>query len=332
MPKISIIVPVYKVEDCIGHCLNSIMVQTFLDWECILVDDGSPDRSGIICDEYAKKDSRFKVYHKINGGVSSARNVGLDNAKGIFVTFIDSDDFIDINFISSLIEPYLCDSEIDFIHGGCVDYLPLKKNVIPNQKYRNLVSTDKALLFAKFRGLIVSKLFNLEIIRENKIRFDERIKLGEDMVFTIDYLAYSSKYAFVESVGYFYVQREGSAMHTSVNYDYNSSLYSLKRRFSAIETYRELNNLSLNECRFRYEQTAYCFFITVYSLYGMSFSRCKRMQYLHNDLFPYYNRIIQYLPIQKRLLILPFKFRLMIFGDILLNFIFKLRNLGRERK
>lgn len=94
-PKVSIIVPIYKVEKYIYKCINSILGQSLTEFELILVDDGSPDRCGDICDEYAKKDKRIKVIHKENGGLSDARNSGLDVATGKFVAFIDSDDFID---------------------------------------------------------------------------------------------------------------------------------------------------------------------------------------------------------------------------------------------
>lgn len=94
MPKISIIVPVYKVEKYLHRCLDSIVAQNFTDWECILVDDGSPDGSGKICDEYAEKDGRFKVFHQENQRVSAARNKGLDNAKGEWIGFVDSDDWV----------------------------------------------------------------------------------------------------------------------------------------------------------------------------------------------------------------------------------------------
>ena len=98
MPKVSIIVPVYKAEQYLHRCIDSILSQSFTDWELILVDDGSPDKSGDICDEYSKKDPRIKVFHKSNGGVSSARNLGLDYAKGQWITFIDADDYIDSCF------------------------------------------------------------------------------------------------------------------------------------------------------------------------------------------------------------------------------------------
>lgn len=101
-PKITVVVPIYNVEKYLAECLNSIIKQTFKDWECVLVDDGSIDNSGDICEIYVQKDSRFKVIHKKNGGLSSSRNVGLEVAKGEFISFIDSDDWIDKNFLSSL--------------------------------------------------------------------------------------------------------------------------------------------------------------------------------------------------------------------------------------
>lgn len=98
-PKISIIVPVYNVEKYLRRCLDSIVAQTFTDWECICVDDGSPDNSGKILDEYAVKDKRFVIIHKENGGVSSARNAGLDIARGEYVTFCDSDDWVEADWL-----------------------------------------------------------------------------------------------------------------------------------------------------------------------------------------------------------------------------------------
>ena len=101
-PEISIIIPVYKAEKYLRRCLDSVLSQTLSNWECILVDDGSPDQSGAICDEYAAKDSRFRVIHKPNGGVSSARNEGLDTAKGEFICFIDSDDWVGPKYLEHL--------------------------------------------------------------------------------------------------------------------------------------------------------------------------------------------------------------------------------------
>ena len=101
MPLISIIIPIYNAEDTLNRCICSILNQTFYDWELLLIDDGSTDLSGELCDEYASKDQRIKVFHKKNGGVSSARNVGLDYAKGEWITFCDSDDFVCPNWLKN---------------------------------------------------------------------------------------------------------------------------------------------------------------------------------------------------------------------------------------
>ena len=103
MPKVSVIIPVYNVEKYLPQCIDSILAQTFTDFELILVNDGSKDCSGNICDEYAQKDSRIVVIHKENGGASSARNRGLDIAKGEWISFIDSDDYVTPNYLSNLI-------------------------------------------------------------------------------------------------------------------------------------------------------------------------------------------------------------------------------------
>ena len=96
---ISIITPVYNAEKYLRCCIDSIIAQTFTDFELLLIDDGSKDKSGAICDEYAAKDARIRVFHKENGGVSSARNLGLDNAKGEWITFIDSDDWVKQDYL-----------------------------------------------------------------------------------------------------------------------------------------------------------------------------------------------------------------------------------------
>ena len=114
--KISIIVPVYKAEKTIHRCINSIIQQTHTNFELIIIDDGSPDKSGKICDNYAQKDKRIQVIHKKNGGVSSARNIGLNLATGDFITFIDSDDFILNHFLE-----HLTDVKADLVIGGFND-------------------------------------------------------------------------------------------------------------------------------------------------------------------------------------------------------------------
>ena len=104
MPKVTVIVPVYNVEQYLRRCIDSILAQTFGDLELILVDDGSADSSGVICDAYAEKDSRVKVIHQKNSGVSAARNTGLDAAEGEYIAFVDSDDHVDPDYLAALLQ------------------------------------------------------------------------------------------------------------------------------------------------------------------------------------------------------------------------------------
>ena len=110
-PKISIIVPIYKTEQYLQRCIDSILAQTFTNFELLLIEDGSPDNSGKICDKYALIDSRIKVYHKENGGVSSARNLGLDHATGEWITFCDSDDWVNKDWL----ELFILNSNTDMV-------------------------------------------------------------------------------------------------------------------------------------------------------------------------------------------------------------------------
>ena len=114
-PKVSVIVPVYNVEKYLHRCIDSILAQSFTDFELLLVNDGSKDKSGEICDEYAAKDSRVRVFHKENGGVTSARKLGFDSSVGEYVLFVDSDDYLDKDGIASLVS--LSDDDVDIIIG-----------------------------------------------------------------------------------------------------------------------------------------------------------------------------------------------------------------------
>lgn len=120
-PKISVIVPVYKVEKYLRACIDSILAQTFTDFELILIDDGSPDNCGAICDEYAEKDARIRVFHKENGGVSSARNLGIERSRGEWIAFVDSDDWVESDKFSKFCEQIAgVNEQIDLIIGTMV--------------------------------------------------------------------------------------------------------------------------------------------------------------------------------------------------------------------
>ena len=177
---VSVIVPVYNVEPYLKDCLDSIIAQSYSDIEIILVDDGSKDGSAKICDEYAVKDSRIRVLHKANGGVSKARNAGLDMAQGEFVTFIDGDDTVDENYInlmhSEMVSQDYAVVRLSWERGG-VDYT---YHVKFDQDGKCVVDTDtidNLHLCANIWGLFRA---------DSRIRFNENLKNGEDSLFVIE--------------------------------------------------------------------------------------------------------------------------------------------------
>lgn len=160
---ISIIVPVYNTEKYLSACIESILGQTFTNFELILVNDGSKDESGVICDTFSQIDNRIQVIHKSNGGVSSARNSGLEIARGKWITFIDSDDFIKPTFLENLYKPIYEDSKIEFVHGGACNWSN-GQVVGYNQRYEDRIGDDPSDLFISSRGLMFSKLFSSQLI------------------------------------------------------------------------------------------------------------------------------------------------------------------------
>lgn len=293
-PIVSIIVPIYNVEKYLRECLDSILVQTFTDWECLLVDDGSPDKCGEICDEYAAKDKRFRVFHKENGGVSSARNLGLDKAKGEWVTFVDADDMIAPNFLRALVEPTLKYEALDFVHAGCCNYQD-GKIVGIEQQYEPYVGSDPAYLFNKFRGLTVSKLFRLENVKHWSdglpLRFDEKMKIAEDMAFTLDYILNVRQYAFVAERSYLYRRdNESSATKQKRLPEFNEELHAFKTLYGSTIRYAQHYHLADNESEFRLSQRGTELQQVCLALYRGNCTRKERirllkMNFVQDELF-----------------------------------------------
>lgn len=186
LPKISIIVPVYNVEKYLRCCLDSIVAQTFTDWECICVDDGSPDNSGKILDEYAAKDNRFVIIHKENGGVSSARNVGLDIARGEWISFVDSDDILVQDCFACLMSELNRNSNVGVLECYYRSFpYPRKKRFYPDTLLNSTEWIDRVcqLVFTSDNSLCCPRtmLVRCDIIGEE--RFDEQMCIYEDVFF-----------------------------------------------------------------------------------------------------------------------------------------------------
>lgn len=207
-PKISIIVPVYKVEQYLPKCIDSILAQTYHNWELLLVDDGSPDNSGHICDEYAQKDERIRVFHKENGGVSSARNLGLDNAEGDYVMFVDSDDWISNECLCKTVNRLNSADVLQFGFTRCEQEINK-----PNGNNEVTLSVDDFLSTRVINVCVGGNLIKNTIIQIYNIRFDEILKLGEDQLFIFQCIACSKLISRISLQLYYYRDNPESAMH-----------------------------------------------------------------------------------------------------------------------
>lgn len=246
MPKVSIIVPVYKTEKYLYRCVDSILAQTFNDWECILVDDGSPDGSGEICDEYAQKDARIRVIHKENGGPSSARNYGLDVAKAEYVWFVDSDDWIELDSLSIMYDIMeKTQADICFFELNPISTITIEKPfsfssfIDSKQKlsvYKSKSECAKAIMNLEMCGgfgWTCNKWFKKSIIDIDNLRFDQRFSIQEDHLFTLSYMLHVRSITILKTCPYFYFVREGSLLKKQHPYlntkDRNEAVYNARK-------------------------------------------------------------------------------------------------------
>ncbi len=210
-PTISIIIPIYNMKQFLGRCLDSVVNQTYDSLEIILVNDGSTDSSGDICHTYAQNDNRIKVIHQVNSGVSSARNTGLDAATGDYISFVDPDDYIELNTYETLI-PYL-GNDIDILRfnakrkGEILNWLPFKGEYSGDRFEQEVVLP--MIGSEKFGGMFILgvlwvHLFKRDLIEKNHIRFNKELRRCEDRLFTITTMLHANKMFFVDDILYHY--------------------------------------------------------------------------------------------------------------------------------
>ena len=211
---VSIIVPIYKVEPYLRRCLDSIVNQTYTNLEIILVDDGSPDGCPQICDEYAANDNRIVVIHKENGGLSDARNAGLDICKGEYIFFIDSDDFVTKNCIETfLIEAHKKDNDVIIAqHAATHTENDRSKQAISEEVSTNL-QIVKAFSRTAFTPCAWNKLYKAKFIKSNHLSFFKGI-LFEDQLWSLHWITQASKICLIPHVTYIYNTRTTSIMNT----------------------------------------------------------------------------------------------------------------------
>lgn len=212
-PIISIIIPVYNVALYLRQCIQSITSQEG-NIEVILVDDGSPDESPSICDEYAQKDNRIHVIHKQNGGVSSARNAGLDTAQGEWIWFVDGDDYIAENVLKRICQEIQERPNADLIQMG-MNYLYDDNRLVP-QKIKLVDNIEKNKFLLQYITYHNHRLlFKREIIEKNRLRFTQGLRVAEDQEFQLKYMMLCKTPIQIPISAYIYRQREGSATHDS---------------------------------------------------------------------------------------------------------------------
>lgn len=251
---VSVIVPVYNVEKYLDRCLNSILSQTYKNMEIILVDDGSKDSSSAICDKYGEQDNRIKVYHKENGGLSSARNFGIEKAKGDWLYFIDSDDWIDINTINTLINSALkndcqiamgsyifCSSQKEFEKADVNKSIEL---YTPKEALSEMTSGLKYVFFAH------NRLFKKDLFYDITFPLG---KLFEDMYTIYKVIDKADKIVYNSEAKYAYFQRDDSITHNKFNSKQMDWYFALQeyKQFCLInypELKEKLNNLIIFCC------------------------------------------------------------------------------------
>lgn len=238
--KLSVIVPVYRSERTLVRCINSIVSQSFHDWELLLIDDGSPDKSGIICDHFAEKDSRIRVFHKENGGVSSARNMGIENAQGERITFVDSDDEILPGFFVSAM------SYDEDIVSGNIEYIGGHNSKDGELQHTLFVGKEEIQrkVFCKSKRFesSCSIVFKKDCIQNN--RFSESLKFIEDTLFTIQCFLNANSVRVLDLSCYRYyipanyakkyrMSYKEAALHMSVFFEITDKINCIDQKFCA---------------------------------------------------------------------------------------------------
>lgn len=238
---VSIIVPIYKAEQWLPRCIDSILAQTMPNFELLLVNDGSPDRCGKICDEYAVKDDRVRVFHKENGGVSSARALGVKEANGEYSIHVDPDDYIAVNMLEDMVEKA---QELDCDVLMC-DYYEKKGDVViyNKQQPKSLSSKEilKEMLVCDIHGSLCNKLVKHRLYEEFDLKFYENINCREDLLIWVQLFSNDVKVGYINKAYYYYLGLNPDSIttrYTNKHYEWhNNFIYKLKDFLSDYKIY-----------------------------------------------------------------------------------------------
>lgn len=336
---ISIIIPIYNRENNLPQCIESILLQTYNDWELILVDDGSTDKSLEICKFYEKSDNRIRVIHKKNAGVSSARNAGLDSAKGKWIMFVDSDDFVSTNCLEELAKGKEYDLSFIGINRYNLDKNIERKMFSFNKSIIDFSKKDCSKLFIQYDLLAIGypwgKLFKKSIIDSNSIRFNEQLNIHEDHLFYFDYLIHSKSAYLSDVQGYYYTYSSKIKTLTSVIPSYNSLLFAsdqFMKRYPVLFAHIKLNNNKYIQ-RITTEYGIDTRRKAIYSMYFHNITKKERLSILKRESTVFkgsYQKYGYHPKFKKHLIILKITYTKWFstrFKDLLLLSIYKRKNL-----
>lgn len=264
-PLISVIVPIYNVEKYLERCVNSILEQTYQNIEVILVDDGSPDSCPKLCDDFAEKDNRVKVVHKENGGLSDARNAGMNIATGEITAFIDSDDWIDKNMFDDMYSRMTEDNSdivscgVNSVYDYCTWEIPLEKD----DEHYLLDRTEamkELLTDGKLKQHVWNKLYKTDIIKN--IPF-EKGKYHEDVFWSYQAVAAAEKVSVVKTGYYYYIQRSDSIMGAEYSEKRLDALDAMKQRCEFMkdnmpELYNQALTIYIGSCMYHMQLALNC--------------------------------------------------------------------------
>lgn len=304
-PLISIITPVFNSQDFLSKCINSVIKQSLLNFELILINDGSTDNSGIICDEYAKKYTQIKVIHQDNQGVSVARNRGMYESKGEWLFFLDSDDFLSEDSFSTIKDHLNYDYDLFIFETNVYNNGIISKR----SSYTNLTinNTKEFLLTNRIRGELWNYLFKRKIVFDNEIKFVENIRISEDRNFIIKYISLINKVKVINFSLYNYREDNLSSMRRKkTTEDAIDHLKSIKD----IVLFQNKNNKYINNEFIQKEIDS--LFKIILSFTAISGYSLKEMHDIYTEYSLVFNRIYRK-KILKNKCIMPIFFYLSIF-------------------
>lgn len=245
---ISIIVPVYNVEKYLNKCIESIIKQTYKNIEIILIDDGSTDNCGKICDEYKKIDNRIKVIHKENEGVSSARNIGIQNSNGNYIGFVDSDDYIEKDMYEKLVNEMKLDKDLSIAICGVND-ISEEGIILNNSKYNKEIILDRETFFIEIlneeniNAVIWNKLFKKELF--SNVKFNEQTKIAEDLELFLNIIDRINKVKIIPNKLYNWLVRKNSVTKTKFNDNWKQEINICKKVINVAKKYRNIESWAI---------------------------------------------------------------------------------------